>query len=259
MKYAHTADQQDVRRRLLKDIWARNLFPEMKLQEVLGLYEKFRDDLRLVKEQQQVLFARRESIGLVPQLCDIEAEISYLRIREYRPDTVVEISPASGWSTSWILHALQNNGLGTLHSYDLVEDSTRVIPHHLAEGRWQFYKGDIKENIGLLPVEAEYLFIDSDHSAEFAYWYIAHLFPLFGKGKTKVSVHDILKWPHEPGWGEESPVLCSWLAENRKDCMTACRIMRGKGYDAIVQKRKMLGLDSVIQTADYNSMIFFEL
>jgi predicted O-methyltransferase YrrM len=242
----------------LNKAWKTNLFPPEEIQVILGLYEKYSADLLKVKQQQQEFFNKRTSVGLFPQLCDLEAEMTYLLIREYRPVTVLEISPASGWSTSWILHALKDNDQGTLYSYDLVESSIHIIPKWLSEGRWKFFQGDVTKNMALLPAKVDYFFIDSDHSAEFAHWYIDKLFPLYKKG-IRISAHDILKWAHEPGWGEESLVLCSWLAKKGARCMTASRAMKKKGYNAITAARRKLGLDALIQTANYNSMIFFTL
>src|SRR5665647_133518 len=68
---------------------------------------------------------------LDPHLDDIEAEITYLLIRALRPKTLVEISPLGGWSTSWILNAVRDNGCGTLHSFDLVDDSLKTLPPDL--------------------------------------------------------------------------------------------------------------------------------
>jgi hypothetical protein len=242
----------------LKGVWAQITFPAGDIQEIIGFYEKFSRDLLAVHDLQQRFYNSRNRIGMFPQLCDLEAEITYLRIRAYRPQTIIEISPASGWSTSWILNALKDNGSGVLHSYDLVSDSTRTIPAELAKDRWKFYEGDIRNNMNLLPATAEYLFIDSDHSAEFADWYLTHLFPLFPKG-TRVSVHDIMKWSNEPGWGEESLVLCEWLADRKINCATVCRILKDKGYSEVLSVRNRLGFHSMIQSANYNSMIYFNL
>ena len=115
------------------DLWQSILFPERELKILAGLYEKYGSDLITVREKQRALYSIRHNIRLEPQLCDMEAEITYLRIREYRPHKVVEISPASGWSTAWILHALKDNGVGKLYSYDLVDDCTRIIPQRLSE------------------------------------------------------------------------------------------------------------------------------
>jgi len=63
---------------------------------------------------------------LDPHFDDIEAEITYLLIRAFRPKTLVKISPLGGWSTSWILNAIRDNNYGTLYSYDLVDDSLKT-------------------------------------------------------------------------------------------------------------------------------------
>lgn len=237
--------------------WSKVNFPAHYLDEVIMLYRDFLDDLRSVKRRQSSLVSLASSIGLTPQLCDLEAEITYLRIRKYKPKVVVEISPASGWSTSWILHALKDNGEGVLHSYDLVDDSLRIIPKELSDGRWVFHQGDIREQKDILPLDVDYLFMDSDHSAQFGEWYIENLFPLFKKG-TKVSVHDIVKLPHEPGYGLESEVLMHWLAKKNIDCFTASRLLPEKGYNTVALTRVKCQLSNLI-SSNYNSMIYFSL
>lgn len=76
---------------LLKTSWSRLSFSEDDLQNIVGLYEKYHFDLLAVREKQLALFGVGKSLGLVPQLCDIEAEMTYLRIRESKPAVVVEI------------------------------------------------------------------------------------------------------------------------------------------------------------------------
>jgi predicted O-methyltransferase YrrM len=237
--------------------WSEVLFPVENLTNVLTLYEQYRDDLMLVKKKMDTFYAMRNSIGLFPQLGDFEAEITYLKIRESRPESVIEISPASGWSTSWILHALNDNQKGKLYSYDLVDDSTKLVPRRWSKGRWIFSLGDIQRNLDSLPEDAQYLFIDSDHSDAFAQWYIDEIFPRFKPG-TIASAHDIIKRSDEPGYGEESIVLCEWLAANNKDCFTAARLLKDKGYDAVKAIRQELGISN-LEPADYNSMIYFTL
>ena len=43
---------------------------------------------------------------MIPQLDDVEAELTYLALREHRPDAVMELGTFQGWSTTWILRAL---------------------------------------------------------------------------------------------------------------------------------------------------------
>jgi hypothetical protein len=238
--------------------WRKMNFDTDARQELLDLYDKYATDLKRVRSLQQGFYVDGKKRGLRPQLGDIEAEITYMRVREAQPENVVEFSPASGWSTSWILHALKDNGIGKLYSFDLVDKSKAVVDPELADGRWELKIGDVTQSLHLFPKDATYLFIDSAHTGPFAEWYIREGFPLFPKG-TKVSAHDIIKYRYQPGCGEESDVLCRWLAEKNIKCATASRAMKKLGYDAFVQKKVDLALDSVIHPADFNSMVFFEL
>lgn len=245
-----------VTRELQREVWERVAFPDDELERTRELYHRFRHDLRAAKERQRPLYADWVRRDMDPQVCDIEAELTYLRLREARPAHVVEISSGSGWSTSWILRALADNGAGELHSYDLVDDSVRNIPAELAANRWHFHRGDVRELTGTMPQATEYLFLDSDHSAQFAHWYLQELFPRFPG--VRVSVHDIVKWPDEWGWGEESIVLCEWLAEHAVPCFTAARALPKVGFAALTALRESLGVRS-LHGEDYNSMIFFKL
>lgn len=92
---------------------------------ILDLYRRYSDDLHAVRVQQRT-FLRRNSNSflrrlhrmklrqylLVPMLDDLEAEITYLLIRDRGPRVVVEMSPNTGWSTTWILSALRDNQQG---------------------------------------------------------------------------------------------------------------------------------------------------
>ncbi|MBO4269238.1 class I SAM-dependent methyltransferase [Microbispora triticiradicis] len=246
----------NITREYQQEIWAKVSFPDGELERSRDLYHRFERDLKEAREQQRRLYANWVSKGLDPQVCDIEAELTYLRIRQSRPADVVEISSGSGWSTSWILRALADNGTGRLHSYDLVDDSVRNVPADLAADRWHFHQGDVRESTAALPESADYLFLDSDHSAQFAEWYLADVLPRFPR--AQVSVHDIVKWPDEWGWGEESIVLCRWLAEQGIPCFTAARALPDVGFAGLTALRESLGISS-LHWEDYNSMIFFSL
>lgn len=238
-------------------IWSDLNFSDDHLNHILHLYELYQSDLRAVRESQLEFYQARKIIGMVPQLCDIEAEINYLLIRDVKPESVIEISPASGWSTSWILHALKDNRSGMLYSFDLVDDSWRTIPKGLANDRWILHIGDVRDMTEDLPQKIDYVFLDSDHSHDFARWYIDHLFPLLD-ANTWVSIHDILKRPTDPGWGEESPLVCQWLVDHKVKCATASRMLPDKGYDQILDLKKKLHMDNLIHSATFNSMIFFQ-
>ena len=95
----------------------------MDLAAATDLYRKYADDLAAVRDEQ-----RRRLPGIRAQLDDVEAELTYLRLRELRPSTVVEIGTFHGWSTTWLLSALRDNGVGRLLSYDVVDHVVRSVP-----------------------------------------------------------------------------------------------------------------------------------
>ena len=97
---------------------------------LMGQYQKYRDDLlRLRADAKRFRVGLMEQVadtGLLPDgFADLEAEITYMRIRELRPEKVMELSPNCGWSTHYLLSALRDNGAGELHSYDLVDCSLK--------------------------------------------------------------------------------------------------------------------------------------
>lgn len=187
------------------------------LDSILPLYRKFGNDLKRVHQLQNQFYSRhtrpdwleqnvawraaryvtrslklpvKAFISLRPQLDDVESELTYLLVRESRPETVVEISPSAGWPSSWLLHALKDNGSGTLYSFDVIDDSVHLLPPELTQVRWKFIQGNVRRTLGKLPECVDYLFMDSDHSDEFARWYIGTILPRVQPGGI-VSVHDV--------------------------------------------------------------------
>ena len=95
----------------------------METEHACGLYRKYASDLATVIDEQRGFTAPK-------QLDDIEAELTYLRLRELRPAKVMELGTFHGWSTTWMLRALRDNGTGHLYSYDRV-DHVAVSYTHL--------------------------------------------------------------------------------------------------------------------------------
>ena len=200
-----------------------------------------------------------------PMLCDIEAEITYLLIREHRPAVVVEVSPYRGWSTTWILNALKDNNYGELYSYDLIDDSQRFVPEELASGRWHLIVGDVRGNVDKLPKRIDYLFVDSDHSAEFAHWYIKNMFPLLCKQTRDVivSIHDVY---HSDSLSagvfaeKEGKIIVDYLKKSFCEYFTASQMKERHVYDSIKYLRKELKIGKeIIYYQESNSMIFFRM
>jgi predicted O-methyltransferase YrrM len=192
-----------------------------------------------------------------PRFDDIEAEVTYLLVRRFRPAVVLEVAPYYGWSTTWLLQALRDNGSGLLYSYDLVDYSRWSMPPDLAGDRWRFTQGDIRDAVDRLPRGIGYLFLDAAHTVEFARWYLDALFPRLAPG-TPVGVHDIFRGPDLPPM-PESAVLLEWLERRGVSCFTAAPGRARGAYDRIVALRRELGLAEAIHDSVTNPMAFFRL
>lgn len=219
------------------------------------LYRTFADDLRAVIEQQRAFLAANRG-RVTPQLDDVEAELTYLALREHRPSTAMELGTFHGWSTSWILSALRDNGAGHLHSFDRIDTVVRTIPPELAAERWTFVHGDIARTVEAVPGDVGYLFVDADHGRRFARWYLSHLFPLVAAG-TPVSVHDVFHGRRARLWSEGAEVV-RWLDDHRVPWFTAARRHAPANLEALDAVRAELGLTGVRRTT-VNPMIFFRL
>jgi predicted O-methyltransferase YrrM len=254
----------------------------VKHDEILELYPRFADDLRAVREQQAALYARhgwsrlqrsvphravrfalaalgRDALAprsMRPRLDDVEAEILYLLVRAAQPKHVVEISPGGGWSTTWLLSALRDNGAGELSSYDVVDRSRRLVPPDLAAGRWTLVLGDAKAAV--LPPTVDFLLLDSEHTAEFARWYLAEVVPRVRPGSF-VAVHDVFHTADpqaRPQTGEDSTIL-DWLDRHEIPWTTAAPARNPAGSDQLARVRRELGFDASIHFSDANTMLFF--
>ncbi|NUP20278.1 MAG: class I SAM-dependent methyltransferase [Streptomyces sp.] len=225
------------------------------LDHITGLYRTYGDDLDRVREKQRRLLAPPQSMKA--QLDDIEAEITYLLLRESRPETVVEIGTFHGWSTTWILQALRDNGTGHLHSYDITDNVVRGVPADLAAGRWTFTQGDARQSLEKIPTAADFLFVDAAHSARFARWYLQHLFPRLTRG-IPVCVHDVFHGSRALPFTEGAVVL-RWLAERGTPYFTASRAHAPEIYDRLWDVKRKLALGLPLRDSHHNPMIFFNL
>jgi predicted O-methyltransferase YrrM len=222
---------------------------------VCELYREYTSDLAAVGDaQRRYVEALKPTMN--PQLDDLEAEITYLLLRATKPAAVVELGTFHGWSTSWILSALRDNGAGHLHSFDLIDNVVRNIPAELAEDRWTFVKGDIKETVERVPSDTGYLFVDAAHTGRFARWYLDHLFPRVPAGST-VSVHDVYHFRTTLPL-HEGRVVVRWLDGRGVPFFTPSRAKARADFDALNTLRAELGLTPVRGDGD-NPMIFFTM
>lgn len=224
------------------------------LGTVSALYREHAADLARVVEGQRRF--RAATTSMVPQLDDLEAEITYLLLRHTRPARVVELGTFHGWSTSWILQALRDNGSGHLHSFDLVDHVRHTVPADLAADRWTFVHGDVRERLAEVPRDTGYLFVDAAHSGRFARWYVEHLFPLVPAG-IPVSVHDVFHGPRALPFTEGAVVL-RWLDARGAGWFTPARRRSREVFEQLLELRAGLGLAGARGTT-VNPMLWFTM
>jgi len=103
----------------------------------------------------------------------------YTVIRQHRPTNVIETGVGAGYSSAYILAALNENGTGTLHSIDMPAlDAAWSLPSGRPPGflvpealrrRWDFHIGYVQEELPVLLDNlgaVDVFFHDSDHSYE---------------------------------------------------------------------------------------------
>jgi FkbM family methyltransferase len=198
-----------------------------------------------------------------------EAQILYLLIRQVRPECVVEISPNYGYSTGFILMAMNRNGHGTLYSYDLDAKFHAHALHNyervgISAVRQRFVAGDVRNSVGRnLPDRVDLLFMDSDHSYDFARWYIAHLYPRVGDGSL-IHAHDVLPYGVQPHQGErgEGRAIWEFLRESQisgSDYLYVSELVRRQPVGPEILKRierypfpgETIGTNNVEQNASF--------
>ena len=117
---------------------------------------------------------------------DVEGELLYMLIRETRPLSVFEISPDCGWSTNYLLAALNANQAGMLHSFEIEPKKrgrlTRDVILTNQHGDWdvrrlEVHLGDAVQTVPQVGGTIHGLLIDSCHESWFAEWYIREVFP----------------------------------------------------------------------------------
>jgi predicted O-methyltransferase YrrM len=127
-------------------------------------------------------------------------KLLYLATRVTRPRTVVETGPYNGASSAFILRALEENGEGRLHSFDLPEardalghpagrEPGWLVPDEL-RSRFEVTLGDTRETLGpalSLLGEIDIFFHDSLHSARHMLFEFRAAWPHLRSGGVLVS------------------------------------------------------------------------
>ncbi|MEU4421861.1 class I SAM-dependent methyltransferase [Actinoplanes sp. NPDC024001] len=216
---------------------------------IVGLYFKHADALRAAREAQAALLHGNR---MRPQLDDAESEICYLLVRELRPGRVVELGGGHGWSTTWLLRALADNGYGTLDTYAGTDQVAGRIPTALTH-RWRFHRCDVRTTVALDPGHIDHLLIDATHTASFAHWYRRYLLNRLRPG-TPVAVHDVFRRATTPS--REGRVVLDWLAAHDAPHFTVSAAAAPQEYAELTAAKRLLALDAVVHRPAPNPMLF---
>ncbi|MBN8555150.1 MAG: class I SAM-dependent methyltransferase [Deltaproteobacteria bacterium] len=190
-------------------------------EQFRSLYFKYQNELVELTRVSKKLYDKFISRGLGATFSDIEAELLYLLIREHKPSNVFEISPDCGYSTHYILSALQKNNSGKLFSFELSKTTRdkptdQVIRENQMEGadlsRLNVIIGDARITTAQLNIKPDFIFLDSCHDDFFAEWYVNFLLP---KCSGAAFIHDIMYAGQVPELASESFYLQSQLINKK--------------------------------------------
>src|SRR3990172_8364991 len=165
------------------------------LDEALRTYGRETPRLRVLPEN-------RYNRGLFPaqgQYDWFSGQALYCLVRHLRPQQVVEISCANGYSSLFMALALRENASGRLETFELSAKNARGAQENFrrfgVEACVRLHVGDARRTVREIPLEKTgLLFLDSLHSGPFARSYLETLLPRL-EARVPVHIHDILP-PH---------------------------------------------------------------
>ena len=139
-------------------------------------------------------------LGATRGLTDTEMSVLYNFVSTISPNKILEFSCGSGYSTVTISRALIDAKKEPLYfeSHDIDESRIKETQKALNDNNIDFVNiklGDVFDTLDREKLkDVDFLFVDSDHGAEFTKKYATEFFPLLKKG-CWVAVHDIRLLP----------------------------------------------------------------
>jgi predicted O-methyltransferase YrrM len=128
----------------------------------------------------------RDGDALVPE----EGELLYALIRATKPMRCVETGTHKGLSTHYIAQALQDNGVGHVHTCDPVDwGQFKIFEASPLKERISFHPIKGTQMIFDEPHKIDFLFIDGYHGKKDVIEEIEHLFPMLAPNAI-VIFHD---------------------------------------------------------------------
>jgi len=144
---------------------------------------------------------------------EFDTEILYALIRMIKPSKIIEMSPDSGYTTSVILKACEDNDIPCeIYSFDI---HTKSI-HFDRKGKInrKLIKGEVQATLTNEHIKnCDFMFIDSNHSYDFGKWYSVNVLPKL-KLDTFIWIHD---WPiyEGNGWSGKEILDTNYKSHNQ--------------------------------------------
>jgi hypothetical protein len=118
-----------------------------------------------------------------------ESEVLYSLVRSSSPSNILELGSYNGFTSHIIIEAIKKNNIKCkLTSSDLRSES-KWIDYDDGISSRTLIIGDSQKTISSDIGELDFLFIDSDHTYEFAKWYCSNIIPLVKSGSF-IMIHD---------------------------------------------------------------------
>lgn len=214
-----------------------------KLDYILDLYSKYKE--KLIEAKNFSLMAKNVT-NFKPMFDDLENEITFLLNVDNKPNKIVEFSPAYGWSTITLCLAVKNNNKGHVYTYDIQDKCVENLNKVGLSEYYTFKKGDVSTQFNNF-MDADYIFIDSDHSAGFARKYINELINpiLKTKQKTTFCIHDVFQT-------DEGVVIQEFLKEQNIEYFSPKH-----NIDALNKHKSDLGINIQLHNSIKNPSVFF--
>jgi len=148
---------------------------------ILGAFEKYSKEILFSEIKSHKSYAR--------MFHKFESEVLYSLVRNQKPKKILEMGCYHGQTSNILIKAILSNGINCeLISSDLL-DYSKYMDYDNGQTSRKLILGDSKITITKEIGEIDFLFIDSDHTYDFAKWYCDVVIPLVKKGSF-VMVHD---------------------------------------------------------------------
>lgn len=228
--------------------------------QVKELYDKYSDELLQLQTIQKSRYK-----NLNAHFDDIECELLYMFVREHRPNHMIEFSPQYGWSTSWIIEALNKNNKGKCVSYDLHDTSvTQLNNINLDISRWQFIGGDVQKQYKNFDFESiDFIFIDSDHSIKFTQNYIDNVLIVADRvyktnnKKVPVFIHDI--YGRNASSKQEGVLIKDFIKSKKLDYFTPSILSNDRPELNSIRNKYGLSKNIIHSSSNVNPVVIFML